>query len=87
MFMNQYCPHITTCPFYEKWEEDAKRKIIYFDKRQNAIVIKEEEEIKHSYYDCLPLIFSNDFEKNPMLRKYRCSHLTLLNLLDKLDKK
>ena len=92
MFMDQYCPHTTTCPFYQSWakyREDYKE-----NKRIDVIFTKGEKENLH--YDCLALIalnetiipMSDELKKklsNPEER-INCSHITLLNLLTKLDK-
>jgi len=86
MFMAQYCPHTATCPFYQRWDEQTKNKGIYIDinTRRNVIVTKSEE--GNLYYDCRALMALNVSETKPKQREVECSHITLLNLLVKLDK-
>ncbi|MBM3228733.1 hypothetical protein FJZ20_02530 [Candidatus Pacearchaeota archaeon] len=84
--MAQYCPHVTTCPFYQSWTEKTK------DKRVD--VIFNGERGGRAYYDCLALAVLSDFEtgtpmtdelknklSDPKQREFKCSHITLLNRL------
>ena len=88
IFMNQYCPHIKTCLFYQNWEEETKNRVIDFNERKNVIVLK--RKVENLYYDCRPLMALNASETN-LEQKFNCSHLTLLNqlrdlILTRLDK-
>ena len=92
--MTQYCPHTTTCPFYQNWEEQTK------DRRIDVIIEFIGGEGKSFYYDCRPLMALKDSATGiPIIdrlrdtlpdskgEKFGCSHITLLNLFTKLDKK
>jgi hypothetical protein len=83
--MTQYCPYTETCAFYPEWEKRTKKY-----GRKDVIVIKEDSVGAVEYYNCLPLMDLCDSEMGiPMIdeqRNFTCSHLTLLNLLSKLNK-
>ncbi len=86
--MAEYCPHISTCPFYQNWAEQTNPKrvdVIIGEKRGTDV-----------HYDCIALIALNDSEtgkilisatlksklSNPNQRKFDCSNITLLNKLE-----
>ena len=88
IFMNQYCPHTATCPFYKTWSEHQ-------DKRIDVVFDGGEE------YECITLMVLNNSERrvpfpmsdelknklsNPEESDFACSHITLLNRLENINK-
>ena len=88
--MTQYCPHTATCPFYKTWSEQTKKReidVIYIVKCSNR---------ETTDFNCLPLkdLYSRtitneklkDRLSNPEESDFACSHITLLNRLENINK-
>ncbi len=87
--MTEYCPHLEKCPFYKNWVEQTG------DSRIDVIV--KELNMANFRYNCLTLIALDDLEV-PMAmneelsnrlnypKETKCSHITLLNLLNRFQR-
>ena len=84
--MTEYCPYHVGCPFYQNWVEQTN------DKRVDIII---GEFGAYSKYKCLTLMALDDSEtgieigedlRNKLSdsKKIGCSHITLLNLSNKI---
>ncbi|MGA2130035.1 MAG: hypothetical protein ABSG05_00250 [Candidatus Pacearchaeota archaeon] len=88
----QYCPHHSTCLFYQNF------KHLTGNKRTDVIAQFQPEGSNSTYYDCLALIFLKESKtgkaidselrdriSNPNGTVFNCSHITLLNRLQEIS--
>ena len=83
MTRTEYCPHTSTCPFYEEFNKKTR------DKRKD-VIFPDSLNTGETQYRCLALTYSMTealrSEGMGRMRKQDCSHITLLNLLSAIQR-